>query len=232
MPPPRAALPVLLLTALLAPVAGGGGVGLGPAGAPAQEVVTQEEALRMAFPDADEVERRTAFLGDSAMERAEELAAPAVEIEEPVVTHYVARRGGTPLGVAYFDSHEVRTLPEVLMVVVTPEGEVARVEVLRFDEPREYRPPEEWLEEFRGKDLSSRISTSGSIVNITGATLTSRAVTRAVRRVLALHRVIEPLAADSAGGDPAPEDDGRRSASDGEGTGAGGGSRGRGGGAP
>lgn len=198
MPPPRAAPPVLLLTALLAPVVAGAAGLVGPSAARAQEVVTQEEALRMAFPDADEVERRTAFLGDSAMARAEELAAPAVEVEEPVVTHYVARQGGTPLGVAYFDSHEVRTLPEVLMVVVTPEGELARVEVLRFDEPREYRPPEKWLEEFRGKDLSSRISTSGSVVNITGATLTSRAVTRAVRRVLALHRVIEPLSADTA----------------------------------
>lgn len=206
---PRSAAPALLLTALLVSALGGGGGLFGVDAARAQEVVTQEEALRMAFPEADEMERRTAFLEDSAMARAEELAAPAVEVEEPVVTHYVARAGGTPLGVAYFDSHVVRTLPEVIMVVVTPAGEVARVEVLRFDEPREYRPPEKWLEEFRGKDLSSRISTSGSIVNITGATLTSRAVTRAVRRILALHRVIDPLSSDAAA-DTAAGDGGRR----------------------
>lgn len=193
MTAPESVVPAVLLAVLLAPVAGGAGGLPGPGAARAQEVLTQDEALRMAFPEPAEVVRRTAFLDESDMERAEELAAPAVEVEEPVVTYYVGREDGAPLGVAYFDSHEVRTLTEVLMVVVTPEGEVARVEVLRFDEPREYRPPEEWLEEFRGKDLSSRVSTSGSIVNITGATLTSRAVTRAVRRVLALHRVIAPL---------------------------------------
>lgn len=174
-----------------------------PGGGAAQEVLTQEEALRMAFPPPAEVQRRTAFLEEPGMERAEELAAPAVKVEEPIVTYYVGREDGRPLGVAYFDAHRVRTLPEVLMVVVTPGGEVARVEVLKFNEPQEYRPPEGWLEEFEGKDLSRRISTSGSIINITGATLTSRAVSRAVRKVLALHRVIDPLGEGTGGSEPA-----------------------------
>jgi len=197
-----------LLALLLVPSGGG----------EAQRVLTQDEALRMAFPPPAEIERRTAFLERAQMERAEELAAPAVEVEEPIVTHYVGREeDGRPLGVAYFDAHRVRTLPEVLMVVVTPGGEVARVEVLKFNEPQEYRPPDGWLEEFEGKDLSRRISTSGSIINITGATLTSRAVSRAVRKVLALHRVIDPLEKESGGsGGSAGADtgaEGRRSGS-------------------
>ncbi len=122
-----------------------------------------------------------------------------------MVTHYVATRGDSALGVAYFDAHRVRTLPEVLMIVVTPDRRVDRVEVLKFAEPPDYRPPEEWLEAFRGRELSPSLARGRDIVNVTGATLTSRAVTRAVRRTLALHRVIEPLGRSGSSEAPGPD---------------------------
>lgn len=167
------------------------------AAAQQEEVLSQDEALEMAFGDDAEVERRTAFLEPTEVERAGELAGSGVEVEEPLVTHYVARRDGEPVGVAYFDAHPVRTLTEVLMIVVGPGDRVERIEVLRFDEPREYRPPEGWLEEFDGARLSDR--SSRDVPNITGATLTADAVEDAVRRSLALHEVIRPFAADGDG---------------------------------
>ncbi|MDX1579946.1 MAG: FMN-binding protein, partial [Gemmatimonadota bacterium] len=111
----------------------------------------------------------------------------------------VGRRDGEALGVAYFDAHVVRTLREVLMVVLTPAAEIERIEVLDFDEPGEYRPPEGWLDEFRGLGPDDRVSTKGDVVNITGATLTSQAVARAARRVMALHRIIDPIGDDDPG---------------------------------
>lgn len=168
----------------------GGGL---PVAAAAQPVVTQQEALRLAFPEPAAIERRTAFLDSADLARAREAAGPGVEVEGTVVTYYVGSRRDSALGVAYFDAHRVRTLQEVLMVVVTPEGRVDRVEVLSFGEPGKYRPPDGWLGELEGMALSPRLVPGRDVVNITGATLTSRAVTRAVRRVLALHRVIAPL---------------------------------------
>lgn len=176
-----------------------------PAGGAAQETLSQREALRMAFPEPAEIERRTAYLTEEELVRARELAAPGVEVDEAVVTYYVGSVADSTLGVAYFDAHVVRTLREVLMVVVEPDGRIGRIEVLSFQEPREYRPPEGWLDEFGGLTLSERLSTKGDVVNVTGATLTSRAVTRAVRRVLALHRIVDPL-----GGDRPSEGDGGR----------------------
>lgn len=172
---------------------------LAPAAAAGQGV-SQQDALRRAFPEPSDVERRTAYLDSAGLARARRLAGSGVEVEQTVVTHYVGTRGDSALGVAYFDVHRVRTLPEVLMIVVTPDREVGRVEVLRFDEPPDYRPPEGWLEEFRGRRLSPELARGRDIVNVTGATLTSRAVTRAVRRVLALHRVVAPLDGGPGGG--------------------------------
>lgn len=164
-----------------------------PGAAGAQVLLNQQEALRLAFPGATSIERRTAFLGDQDAVAARELAGRGVEIKDGVVTYYVGKRGQTPLGVAYFDVHRVRTLPEVVMVVVTPRATVERIEILRFSEPPEYRAPDGWLDQFEGKNLSPTLSTRGSIIGMTGATLTSEAITRAARRVLALHRVIAPL---------------------------------------
>jgi hypothetical protein len=170
---------------------------------PASAQLTQDEALALAFPDAVEVERVTAYLDDAQLARAAALAGPGVEVRSGVVTYYVARGPGGPLGVAYFDAHRVRTLPEVLMVVVTPEATVQRVETVSFREPPEYQAPEGWLALMADRGLDDDLSLKGSLPNLTGATLTAQAAAGAVRRVLALHSVIAPF--DSSGEPPTSE---------------------------
>lgn len=167
---------------------------LAPANGRAQGL-TQEEALRLAFPGADSVARRTAYLEDEDLARAGALAGREAGIESGIVTHYVAYEGAVPSGVAYFDAHRVRTLPEVLMVVVGPGDRVRRVEVVRFSEPPEYMAPASWLGQFEDRALEASLAHRRGIANMTGATLTARAATAAVRRVLALHTVIAPLSA-------------------------------------
>lgn len=170
-------------------------VGAVAAPAPAQTLLTQEEALELAFPAPTDVERRTAYLSDGQLERARRLAGPAADIESAVVTYYVGTLRGEPAGAAYFDAHRVRTKNEVVMVVVDPGARVRRVDVLKFTEPAEYRAPEGWIEQLEGRRLDDALSTRAAIRNLTGATLTARALTQATRRVLALHAVIAPLGA-------------------------------------
>ena len=112
---------------------------------------------------------------------------------QSVVTYYVAVRERAAAGVAYFDAHIVRSLSQVLMIVVTPNGRVGRIEVLKNEEPPEYEARGGWLDLFTGSALDRSLSLKGSIPNMTGASLTSQAVVRAVRRVLALHHVIDPF---------------------------------------
>ena len=170
-----------------------GGAALLGAASPLQAQLSLQEALQSAFPPPAAVERRTAFLSPAALDSARADAGPDAPVDQSVVSYYVATRGGAPLGVAYFDSHRVRTLNEVLMIVVDPEDKVQRIEVLRFAEPPEYHPRDGWLAQFQGHALAPDLSLKGSITAMTGATLTSNAVTRSVRRVLALHRRIQPF---------------------------------------
>jgi Na+-translocating ferredoxin:NAD+ oxidoreductase RnfG subunit len=156
--------------------------------------LTQDEALRLAFPAPATVTRATAFLSDAQLDTARTLAGKGVDVTQRIVTYYVGREGDKPVGVAYFDSHRVRTLNEVVMVVVTPAGAIRQIEILRFAEPPEYRATEHWLAQFDGQPLDQRLSLKGSVANLTGATLTSNAVVACARRVLALHGVIRPFA--------------------------------------
>lgn len=183
MPREAAGLPAALLVLAAALV---------PGAAASQTLLTQEEALELAFPAAV-VERRTAYLSDEQLVRARELAGDGVEVEQTIVSYYVGLRDGDPVGAAYFDVHRVRTKNEVVVVVVGLDARIQRVDVLKFTEPPEYGAPEGWIEQLEGRALDASLSTRGGIHNLTGATLTARALTRAARRVLALHAVIEPF---------------------------------------
>lgn len=165
------------------------------AGSRAQDVprLTQDEALRLAFPPPAVVERRTAFLSEAQLARAAALAAGGARPSSAVVTYYVATLGDSVLGAAYFDAHRVRSLREVLMVIVARDGTIRRIEVVRFDEPPDYLAPAAWLRQFDGRPLDDDLSLAGEIATMSGATLTARATVHAARRVLALHAVIAPF---------------------------------------
>jgi hypothetical protein len=171
-----------------------GGLGALVVSAPAfgQTLLTQEEALELAFPAPTRVERKTAYLSDAQLARARRLAGPTAEVEQGVVPYYVGYRDGRPVGFAYFDAHRVRTKAEVVMVLVRPDARIHRIDVLKFTEPPDYRAPDGWIDQLEGRPLDGALSTRGEIVNLAGATLTAEALTAAARRVLALHAVIRP----------------------------------------
>jgi Na+-translocating ferredoxin:NAD+ oxidoreductase RnfG subunit len=187
---PSSQLNEMKLISMRAPALGIALVVAAPAGLRAQ--LTQQEALATAFPGA-QIERRTAFLSEADLQAVRAAAGPDAPVDQSVVTYYVAHREDQPVGVAYFDSHRVRTLNEVLMIVVQPDDRIRSIEVLRFAEPPEYHARESWLRQFGGRSLGPDLSLGSGVAMMTGATLTSHAITRAARRVLALHRHIRPF---------------------------------------
>jgi Na+-translocating ferredoxin:NAD+ oxidoreductase RnfG subunit len=157
-------------------------------------LITVEEALDRVFPGAT-TERETLFLSDDQKSVVAEQSG--AEVSSALATRYVATKGdGAVVGWAYLDTHRVRTLPETLMIVLDVDGSVRRVEVVTFREPIEYMPREGWYGQYEGETLDDDLALKRDIRPVTGATLTARATTDAVRRVLALHTVV------SAGGTP------------------------------
>lgn len=170
---------VLAAVALLAAVLTGPAAG--------KVFLTVDEALDLAYPDC-RIERGTVYL--TAEQRSEAERRAGEEVPSAVVHPYRATCDGAAGGTAYFDVHRVRTLEETLMVALDAAGKVKRVEVLAFREPEEYLPRELWYQQFEGRELGPELQVKRAIHGVTGATLTARATTEAVRRVLALHGVL------------------------------------------
>lgn len=141
------------------------------------------------------MEAVTAYLTPAQVEAFPALAGEGVALETEIVRYHLARRDGEVVGVGYLDVHRVRTHRQVLLIAVTPRGEVMRVETVRFQEPPEYEAPTGWLQQFQRQTLTADLSLKREIAPISGATLTAGAVTTAVRRILALHQLIAPVAA-------------------------------------
>jgi len=148
--------------------------------------MTQPQALAQAFPGA-RLERRAIFLTVEQGRQVERLAR--AHLTSKLVTAYAAWRGDTLAGTAFFDIRVVRTMPAVLMVVVGPDSSVVRVDVLAFHEPPDYLPIPRWLGLFSRQRLDDRLWPERGIRNLSGATLTTRAVTESVRLALAIYRL-------------------------------------------
>jgi len=150
---------------------------------------TQSQALQTAFPGLS-VDRKTAFLNEAQVERVSRLSECGSE--SAVVTYYVARSTAGPAGVAFFESHRLRDGSETIMVVLTPEGRLARTEILSFDEPAVYMPPMDWRASLLGRKLVDQERFS----RLSGASprvaLSAQAFLEGVRRLMAVSEVIEP----------------------------------------
>lgn len=182
----RAALAAAALLLLPPLAAAGGGTG---------QKLSRDEALALAFPGAT-VRRSTVYLTRAQRRRAEKLAHSP--LASGIARPYKAFKDGKLVGTAWFDTHKVRTLKETLMIVVDPAGRVRRMEILAFGEPADYIPPAAWYAQFPGRALDDDLDLKRGIRGVTGATLTARATTAAVRRALALDRVLRDAAAAPA----------------------------------
>jgi hypothetical protein len=152
--------------------------------AQARVLLTQEQALAIAFPNGVKVERQKFFL--TPQQLAEARKESGVDFDDQLIIRYAGSNGAY----AYFDSHRVRTLPETVMIVVGADGKVDRVEILSFDEPTDYFPKRRWIDQLLGRKLDPELSLNRAIRPISGASLTGRAIVNATRKVLALHKVI------------------------------------------
>jgi hypothetical protein len=105
-----------------------------------------------------------------------------------VLNRFIATKSDSVAGYGYFDTHIVRTMPETILVSINPDGTVHQVQILSFTEPDDYRPRPRWLTTIEGKK-GTEIWPGRGVPKVTGATLTTQAITDAVRRVLAIHSV-------------------------------------------
>jgi len=116
------------------------------------------------------------------LERSSNLRFP-----EASYTFFVATQAGQAEKYAIQMNEIGKTEPITFMVGMSPEGKVTEVVIMIFRENRGWEVKEKrFLNQFRGKMLRNSIRVDEDIINYTGATLSSKAVARGVKRALFL----------------------------------------------
>ncbi len=160
----------------------------GAIGAHAKVFASQNAALAEAFPDATRIDRNTRIVRKTDLAK---ISAISKDAKPPrIIVLHTGWRGDVLLGYAHIDVHTVRTKPEALMVVLTPQGAVRSVRMLAFHEPLDFLPTERWYQQFLGKTRGDRLRVGGDIHGVVGATLSARAAADGVRRMLAYWEVL------------------------------------------
>jgi hypothetical protein len=147
---------------------------------------SKNEAMELAFGQGAQVEQLSLFPDDAQTAKIQQLAK--VKLDSGLFTFYMAKNQDKPLGYAAIETNTVRTKPETLMIVLTPEGELRNVYTLAFHEPPEYMPPEHWFEKLYKRRLTDM--DSKAVDGISGATLSTHASIDSIRKVMAVYEVL------------------------------------------
>lgn len=147
-----------------------------------------EDVLKTIYPNST-IEVKNFILNFQQIENIKQIAR--VKFDSKLISIYIVKRIDKIIAYGYVDVHVVRTKPEVVLYTITPEGKIDIVQVLHFGEPLEYLPDEKWFDNFKGKSLDKDpVRVKVDIPNVSGATLTSRAVTDYARLALAIWKVL------------------------------------------
>lgn len=143
------------------------------------------EALNKVFPKADKIWAEE-WQPTPAEKQSLEFALGWRLTEETFVFHR-ATQNGIDLGYAMVDQQRGRFKPITFMVQVSPRGKVGRVEVMVYRESHgDGVQRQRFLKQFRGKTTSDPIRMNRDITVLSGATMSSRALTAGVKKVLML----------------------------------------------
>src|SRR5713226_3284436 len=138
-------------------------------------VLGERAVVRMEQKTLDETLR-------TKLERSSNLRFP-----ESSYTFFIAAQAGRAEKYAIQVNEIGKTETITFMVGMSPEGKVTEVVIMIFRENRGWEVKEKrFLNQFRGKMLRNSIRVDEDIINYTGATLSSKAVARGVKRALFL----------------------------------------------
>jgi hypothetical protein len=120
-------------------------------------------------------------------------AALGIAITWDTLNVFVADNGAKRVGYAIIDEVRGKDQPITYCVVVDDLLAVKQVAILAYREPYGGEVQNaSWLKQFSGKQPGDKLRPGKEIKNITGATISARAITLGVKKLLTLLHVIAP----------------------------------------
>lgn len=149
---------------------------------------TEKEALQFIFPEVERIEIEEYFL---TMQQKKLL-----EKERKIKFHpeydrnfkfYIGIFNSDTIGYAYIDTVEGKWSPITYIVRISSRGKVENLAAMNISEKAGKAVKEKmFLEQYIGKSIADTLEVHKDVDAVTGATISSRALTRGVKKVLML----------------------------------------------
>jgi len=153
--------------------------------ASAEVYLNESQALGIILGDKAIVRREQKILGEALRKKLEHDSN--LQFPESTYTFFIATQNGEPAKYAIVMNEIGKSEPITFMVGMSPEGKVTEIVIMEFRENRGWEVKEKrFLKQFRGKTTRSTIRVDEDIINYSGATLSSKAIARGVKRALLL----------------------------------------------
>ena len=153
--------------------------------------LTEEQALKKAFPDADTL--WSEVWTPTPIERRRIERRLGWRLEEPNFTIFQATKDGQHRGYAVVANQIGLYKPITFIVKVKSDHRVGGVWVMVYRESRGGQVKRQrFLTQYKNKDVDHHIRLNRDIIGISGATLSVRALNAGVKRVLAVLEVAYP----------------------------------------
>lgn len=153
--------------------------------ASAEVYLSESQALGVILGDRAIVRREQKILDEALRKKLENTTH--LRFPEGSYTFFISTQDGKPSKYAIVLNEIGKSEPITFMVGMSPEGKVTEVVIMEFRENRGWEVKEKrFLNQFRGKTARSAIRVDEDIINYAGATLSSKAVARGVKRALLL----------------------------------------------
>ncbi len=144
-------------------------------------LIKPEDAIKEQFPDS-KIVKKNILLTKKQVSQIQKLSKS--RLNSSIITVYFIKKDGKNVGYGIINTHKVRTKKETVLFILSPDCKIQDIEIIAFYEPPEYMPDKRWLKVFKGKDSSNQLRLKRDIPNITGATLSSKAITTATRQTV------------------------------------------------
>lgn len=162
-------------------------------------LLSKEDALKKVFGEGVEINVETKELVDPELSKIKDRldgslvyfqkGSKSKEVEcENCVDFHFALKDGKKIGVAIFDEEPGKWGPVDFIIALDLNGTVTRVEVLSYEEKRgQPIARRSYMSQYDGKTSKSHLTVGKDITGVSGATISSRCATFAVKKAIVLY---------------------------------------------
>ena len=149
-------------------------------------MISPEDALKQTL-GANSIKKQSKILTKSQHKQVQQLAQ--TKLKSKLYRVYHAKKNNILVGHGILLTQKVRSKSTAVLYIVNAKGELQTIEIIAFNEPKEYLPSKRWLKQFDNNQAQHFNTQSGSANNISGATLSASAIINVANLAHAIWKV-------------------------------------------